>query len=111
MDTKVLPIQLTDAALKEVLYLKQSSADFDGLRIGVEGGGCAGFSYVLKFDSILDNDNIYELDNLTIIINKAHELYLLDTVIDFKSGLDNRGFIYENPNAKETCGCGTSFSA
>lgn len=111
METKVLPIQFTDAAMKEVLYLKESLAEFDGLRIGVEGGGCAGFSYVLKFDNIQEQDNVYTFDDLKIIINKAQELYLLDTIIDFKSGLDNRGFIYENPNAKETCGCGTSFSA
>lgn len=81
------------------------------LRLGVKGGGCAGFSYVLEFDTPKDNDNIYTIEGIDIIIDKAQEIYLWGTELDFRHGLDNRGFIFNNPNATSTCGCGTSFSA
>ncbi len=77
----------------------------------MKGGRCAGFSYILDFDKATHEDNIYTVEDLTIAIHPAHEIYLYGVTIDFKKGLDNRGFIYENPNASSTCGCGTSFSA
>jgi iron-sulfur cluster assembly protein len=116
MNTSVenkLPVVLTPQALAEIKHLMQSSAlsETFGLRLGVKGGGCAGFSYILDFDQQQPNDTIYHLDGLNVFIDRSQEIYLYGTEIDFKSGLDNRGFIYNNPNATGTCGCGTSFSA
>ena len=108
-----LPVTLTQNAIREVKDLMQKG-NYDaafGLRLGVKGGGCAGFSYILDFDTQKENDHIFKIDNITIYIDKSQEIYLYDTEIDFKSGLDNRGFIFNNPNASSTCGCGTSFSA
>ena len=85
-------------------------ADF-GLRIGVIGGGCSGFSYMLGFDELKEKDTVYDFEGIRIFMDKAHALYLLGMEIDWLEGLNNRGFIFNNPNAKETCGCGTSFSA
>jgi len=108
-----IPVNITAAAMQEIhqLYLKENNRENKGLRIGVEGGGCAGFSYVLKFDTKTEHDQVYFLDDIEIYINKTEQMYLFGTSIDFKTGLENRGFVYENPNAKSTCGCGTSFSA
>lgn len=107
------PIKLTQGAiaqLKRIREEQQVPADF-GLRIGVKGGGCSGFSYMLGFDEQKERDTIYDFDGIRILMDKAHGLYLLGMEIDWHDGLNNRGFVFNNPNAKETCGCGTSFSA
>ena len=112
LNTIQVPIKLTDGAIKEILRLK-GNLENDApnlLRIGVKGGGCAGFSYTLDFEEQKDSDRLYEIDGVEVIINKSHEIYLLDTIIDFDLGLDNRGFTFKNPNAEETCGCGESFA-
>ena len=108
-----MPISLTKGALQEVKDLmKEKEVPVDhGLRIGVKGGGCAGFSYILGFDKVKEKDNSYQLEDIVVIIEKAHELYLEGTELDFSDGLENRGFVFNNPNAAETCGCGSSFSA
>ena len=108
-----IPVILTQNAIREVKDLMQKGnyGTSFGLRLGVKGGGCAGFSYILDFDSQKENDHVFEVDGITLFIDKSQELYLYDCEIDFKSGLDNRGFIFNNPNASSTCGCGTSFSA
>lgn len=112
IENNSLPITLTHQALEEIKKLKGSDEDSkDFLRIGVKGGGCAGFSYILEFDVKGDNDEMYDFGGLKIVIDKTHALYLHGIVIDFKLGLDNRGFLFDNPNATTTCGCGTSFSA
>ncbi len=107
------PIRLTEGAIKEVHHLMEQLSEKEGkaLRLGVKGGGCAGFSYVLDFDTPNENDNIYMIDGVKVIMDKSQELYLFGTELDFRQGLDNRGFIFNNPNASSTCGCGTSFSA
>ena len=107
------PVTLTDGATKELKKLidqQEISADF-GLRVGVEGGGCSGMSYILGFDQRKDGDTEYEINGIRVFMNKAHGLYLAGMEIDFKSGLDARGFTFNNPNANSTCGCGSSFSA
>ena len=81
------------------------------LRVGVKGGGCAGFSYILGFDMPKDDDESYTINGVHVVMNKAHAIYLVGIEIDFVQGLNNRGFTFNNPNAKESCGCGTSFSA
>jgi iron-sulfur cluster assembly protein len=111
--TSIEPIIITDEAVAQLKRIR-SSQDVPaehGLRVGVKGGGCSGFSYVLGFDQVKDNDEIHEIKGLKVIIQKAHAIYLLGMEIDWLNGLNNRGFTFTNPNAKETCGCGTSFSA
>jgi iron-sulfur cluster assembly protein len=90
---------------------EQNVASDYGLRIGVKGGGCSGFSYILGFDVKKDNDEEYEVNGLKVFMEKAHTIYLLGMEIDWIEGLNNRGFSFNNPNASDTCGCGTSFSA
>ena len=111
--TQTKPISLTQAALNQLrrTHTEQNLTDDHGLRIGVKGGGCSGFSYVLGFDLKKEKDEEYELDGFKIYMEKAHAIYLLGMEIDWIDGLNNRGFTFSNPNAKETCGCGTSFSA
>ncbi|SFB93249.1 iron-sulfur cluster assembly protein [Parapedobacter composti] len=107
------PLTLTPGAIKELKKLKeqQEIADDFGLRIGVEGGGCAGMNYILGFDQKKEGDNEYDIEGIRVFMNKAHGLYLAGMEIDFKNGLDARGFTFNNPNATSTCGCGSSFSA
>lgn len=107
------PITLTaDArAQLERIRTQQAIPEEYGLRVGVKGGGCSGFSYLLGFDAQKERDSVYEFEGIRIFIDKAHSLYLLGMEIDWLEGLNNRGFVFNNPNAKETCGCGTSFSA
>jgi len=81
------------------------------LRVGVRGGGCSGMSYILGFDRIRDHDVEFNVDGIVVYIDKRHGLYLMGTQLDYKDGLDARGFSFENPNATATCGCGSSFSA
>ena len=111
------PVTLTDRALTEVRRIvanKQIPAHF-GLRVGVKGGGCSGMSYVLGFDKAREHDLTFEIaadgDPVTVFMDKRHGLYLLDTTVDYHDGLDARGFVFDNPTATSTCGCGSSFSA
>lgn len=80
------------------------------LRVGVKGGGCSGMTYVLGFDQKEDDDTVYEISDIPVIMKAAHGIYLHGIEVDFQSGLNARGFIFNNPNASSTCGCGTSFS-
>jgi len=109
----VLPVTFTDGALQQLqkIKLEQGISSDHGLRVGVKGGGCSGFSYVLGFDTQKENDEVYSIEGFTVFMQKAHKLYLLGMEIDWLEGLQNRGFSFNNPNARETCGCGTSFSA
>mgnify|MGYP003575778997 CR=1 FL=1 len=110
--TDVAPITLTDGAKQEVkkLMSQQELGEDFGLRIGVEGGGCSGMSYVLGFDQKKEGDKEYDIDGIRIFMHKAHGLYLAGMEVDFQQGLNARGFVFNNPNASNTCGCGTSFS-
>jgi iron-sulfur cluster assembly protein len=107
------PITLTSGALAQLrkIHVEQGLNEEHGLRIGVKGGGCSGFSYVLGFDTQKDKDEIYHIEGFTVFMERAHAIYLLGMEIDWVDGLNNRGFTFANPNAKSTCGCGTSFSA
>ena len=112
MEIKSIPVTLTDGAILEINRLV-SADGFDksqSLRIGVKGGGCSGMSYILGFDKKEENDYEFEIDGIPCVMNKAHEMYLLGMQIDWQDGLNNRGFTFKNPNASNTCGCGTSFA-
>ena len=80
------------------------------LRIGVKGGGCSGLSYILAFDQAQPGDDHFEIEGISCVMNPAHGLYLLGMEINWSTGLDARGFVFTNPNASNTCGCGSSFS-
>jgi iron-sulfur cluster assembly protein len=113
VETKaVAPVTLTEGAKKEIVKLmsQQELGEDFGLRLGVEGGGCSGMNYILGFDQIKEGDSEYEIDNIKVFMNKAHGLYLVGMEVDFQNGLNSRGFVFKNPNAASTCGCGTSFS-
>ena len=107
------PISLTPGAVVQLRSIMESEniPNDHGLRIGVKGGGCSGFSYVLGFDSKTDQDDEFTIEGLRVFMQKSHAIYLLGMVIDWEDGLNNRGFSFNNPNATSTCGCGTSFSA
>ena len=107
------PVTFTEIAIKELIKIKEKEniTENHGLRVGVKGGGCSGFSYVLGFDEKNEKDEEYEIGGLRVFMEKAHAIYLIGMKIDWSDGLNNRGFSFINPNAKETCGCGTSFSA
>ena len=83
----------------------------DYVRVGVKSGGCSGLSYELKFDSeIKKEDKIYEDNKVKIIVDKKSILYLAGTILEYSGGLNGKGFVFNNPNAQRTCGCGESFS-
>ena len=106
------PVTFTEGAVKELRKIRdqQELGDDFGLRVGVEGGGCSGMTYVLGFDQKKDGDQEYEIEGIRVFMHKAHGLYLVGMNIDFQDGLNARGFTFNNPNAASTCGCGTSFS-
>ncbi len=106
------PINFTDKAIVEVKRL-MNELDFDGtkmLRVGVKGGGCSGMTYVLDFDTLKDNDAVYEKDGVNFIVDNSQSIYLLGMEVEWEGGLNSRGFTFTNPNASSTCGCGTSFA-
>lgn len=113
LEMKSAPVKITEGAFKQLLRIhqEQNLSPEHGLRVGIKGGGCSGFSYILGFDIQKDKDEVYDLGGLKIFMEKSHSMYLLGMEIDWQEGLNNRGFTFNNPNAKETCGCGTSFSA
>ena len=87
--------------------------DTIALRVGVKGGGCSGFEYQLEFDNTVneDADLLVEMHGVRVAVDKKSALFLDGTEIDFHEGLDKRGFVFNNPNATKSCGCGSSFSA
>ena len=113
METEVkVPVHFTVSAMNEIKRLMAADG-FDAsrkLRVGVKGGGCSGMTYVLDFDSVKPQDDIFEQEGLSFMIDKAHGIYLYGMEIDWEGGLNSRGFTFKNPNASSTCGCGTSFA-
>jgi len=109
-----MPITLSEAAAKEIksIIKDQGLSDAVALRVGVKGGGCSGFSYVLDLtEAQPDNDEVMECKGIKILTDRKSFLYLNNTEIDFKDEVMGRGFVFKNPNATHTCGCGSSFSA
>jgi len=106
------PIKLTEHAVNEVKRL-MSEEGFDNtqyLRIGVKGGGCSGLSYVLGFDKQEPDDEIFDIEGIPVVMKNAHGIYLFGMQVDFSDGLNARGFVFNNPNASSSCGCGSSFA-
>ncbi len=87
------------------------NAGTDFVRVGVKSGGCSGLSYDLTFDKKKDeNDKVFEENDIKIIVDKKSFLYLVGTTLEYSGGLNGKGFVFNNPNANRTCGCGESFS-
>jgi iron-sulfur cluster assembly protein len=111
MAADTAPVTFTEGALKELRTLQaQPEAAGMFLRVGVKGGGCSGLSYVLGFDQKEEDDTETMVQGIPVIMKKAHSIYLLGMEIDYSSGLNARGFVFNNPNASSSCGCGTSFA-
>tara|TARA_B100001287_G_scaffold276672_1_gene288616 strand:+ start:4256 stop:4579 length:324 start_codon:yes stop_codon:yes gene_type:complete len=105
-------ITITDSAKKQALRLMEDDGK-EGffIRVGVEGGGCSGLMYQLTFDNEKKEDDSSFMDNdIEVVVDKKSYLYLLGTTLDFSGGLNGKGFVFQNPNADRTCGCGESFS-
>ncbi len=106
------PVILTERAARQVREIKKKESLDENLylRVAVEGGGCSGLSYKLGFDIKTDEDKVVKSQGMEIIINPKHMMYLEGIEIDYPDGLDARGFTFDNPNASESCGCGSSFA-
>lgn len=107
-------IKVSDTARKRVITLMEDdgfNASIDYVRVGVKSGGCSGLSYELKFDKELgENDKVFEDNDIKIAVDKKSFLYLAGTILEYSGGLNGKGFVFNNPNAQRTCGCGESFS-
>ena len=107
-------IKVSKSARKKVLQLMEEdgfSPVQDFVRVGVKSGGCSGLSYELTFDkSKAEKDRLFEDNKVKILVDKKSLLYLLGTTLEYSGGLNGKGFIFNNPNAQRTCGCGESFS-
>ncbi len=106
-------IKVSDNAREQVDKLRTTenhSAD-SFIRVGVQGGGCSGLMYDLKFDTDLgEGDQVFEHNGVKVVVDKKSFLYLVGTELDYTGGLNGKGFVFINPNANRTCGCGESFS-
>ena len=105
-------IKVTDNAKKQAIRLMEDE-NKEGyfIRVGVQGGGCSGLMYQLTFDNEMKEDDKEFFDNnIKVVVDKKSFLYLIGTTLDFSGGLNGKGFVFQNPNADRTCGCGESFS-
>ncbi|MEW7279070.1 iron-sulfur cluster assembly accessory protein [Aquimarina sp. 2201CG1-2-11] len=107
-------IKVSDIAKNKVIELMSDDgydATTDYVRVGVKSGGCSGLSYDLKFDKEqVEGDKVFEDNGVKIIVDKKSFLYLIGTTLEYSGGLNGTGFVFNNPNASRTCGCGESFS-
>ena len=109
-----MAITLTERAAAKIktIFEARGMPEGSALRVGVKGGGCSGFSYVLDLcDGPADGDEVFESQGVRVLCDPKSYLYLNGTEVSFRDELMNRGFVFNNPNAKGSCGCGASFSA
>lgn len=107
-----MAVSLSESAAKEVkkIITDQNLPEETVLRVGVQGGGCSGFSYSLNFDSnVSERDRVSDFFGVKLAVDKKFDPYLDGTVVDFYDGLEKRGFVFNNPNVVKSCGCGSSF--
>ncbi len=111
---QITMIKVSESAKQKVLTLMQEEGfdtANDYVRVGVKSGGCSGLSYELNFDrKIGETDKVFEDNAVRIIVDKKSFLYLVGTTLEYSGGLNGKGFVFNNPNAERTCGCGESFS-
>lgn len=113
MDGVELGVTITEKAAEKIRYFaeKDGITEDVGLRVAVKGGGCSGLTYDLKItNQELETDKVVEQYGVKVMVDKKSYIYLVGTELDFSDGLNGKGFVFENPNAKKACGCGTSFS-
>lgn len=105
-------ITVTESAKNQAnLLMSQDGKAGYFIRVGVKGGGCSGLMYELDFDNEMkEGDQSFEDNGVTVVVDKKSYLYLIGTTLDFSGGLNGKGFVFVNPNADRTCGCGESFS-
>ena len=105
-------INLTQNAVKKIksIYEEENKKDVE-LRLGIKGGGCSGFTYIMDFDNqYSDTDRHFEIDDLKIVIDSKSLVYLAGAELDCTDGFNGSGFVFSNPNATRSCGCGSSFA-
>lgn len=107
-------INVSESAARRAKMLMEDEGfnpETDFIRVGVKSGGCSGLEYELKFDNVTtENDKIFEDQGVKIAVEKKSFLYLVGTTLEYSGGLNGKGFVFNNPNAARTCGCGESFS-
>ena len=107
-------ITVTENAKKKAIHLMEDDGKTPSeafIRVGVKGGGCSGLSYELTFDTDLkQEDKVFENNGIRVVVDKKSFLYLIGTELDYSGGLNGKGFVFINPNASRTCGCGESFA-
>lgn len=106
-------ITVSESAKQHALELMKAENRPEGsfIRVGVEGGGCSGLSYMLEFDDKMkEGDQSFEDKGIKIVVDRKSFLYLVGTELEYSGGLNGKGFVFKNPNASRTCGCGESFS-
>lgn len=107
-------IEVTDKALARIrsaMAKEQVSPETGGLRLGVQGGGCSGLTYNIRFDSKpRERDRVFDYNGVRVFVDPKSFIYLNGMILDYQEGLMQQGFIFRNPNASKSCGCGTSFS-
>ena len=116
MTTQTMPSPLTiniseEAAGHVQAFAAQSGKPGSNLRVAVKGGGCAGMTYVLDLiDEPREDDKVIEEHGMRLYVDRKSYIFLAGTILEYSGGLNGKGFVFNNPNAKTTCGCGTSFS-
>ena len=113
MDGVELGVKISELAATKIKYFadKQGIKDNIGVRVSVKGGGCSGLTYDLQItDQELESDKTIEQYGVKVMVDKKSYIYLVGTELEFSDGLNGKGFVFTNPNAKKSCGCGTSFS-
>ena len=106
-------IQLTPKAVERIrsVFVKQG-VEGGGLRLGVQGGGCSGLSYLIRFEpKERPSDQVFDFDGVKVFVDPKSLIYLDGMTLDYKESLMQSGFVFDNPNATKSCGCGTSFTA
>ena len=113
MDGVDLAVKVSEKAAEKIKYFaeKEGITENVGARVGVKGGGCSGLTYQLEItDQELPSDKVVEQHGVKVMVDKKSYIFLAGTTLEFSDGLNGKGFVFNNPNAKKTCGCGTSFS-
>lgn len=112
MENSINIVEITPKAQEQIrkIFEAEKAGLNQGLRLGVIGGGCSGLSYKIEISDPKDKDNVLTFDTVKVFIDPKSAIYLKGIVLDFQDGLNGKGFVFNNPNAKNTCGCGESFS-
>ena len=110
-DTSQAAISLTDKAAGKIgeLLTGQEGSEGQALRVAVRGGGCSGFQYALAFDRAKDDDHVFEVDGVSVVVDKVSMQFVFGSEVDYVEGLQGAGFQVNNPNVVAACGCGSSF--